>query len=175
VWTTTHGGYTLSLANNPVYYDEVVNGPPGAVWTGHNQWLWWDSVNRSTAGLSEVEADRALRTAALRVIAGRPGDFVRASWGRLGRFWGLSPAAAVYPRWLRIATALWTAPLWIALVLGLTARGLWSWPRIAAPAAVIALSLVHTIYWTDQRMRAPAVPAIALIAAAGRKVNSLSK
>ena len=22
VWTTTHGGYTLALANNPVYYDE---------------------------------------------------------------------------------------------------------------------------------------------------------
>ena len=41
VWTTTHGGYTLALANNPVYYREVLNGPPGRVWTGHDQWLWW--------------------------------------------------------------------------------------------------------------------------------------
>ena len=29
VWTTTHGGYTLALANNPVYYREVLHGPPG--------------------------------------------------------------------------------------------------------------------------------------------------
>ncbi|HEV3122684.1 MAG TPA: glycosyltransferase family 39 protein, partial [Isosphaeraceae bacterium] len=28
VWTTTHGGYTLALANNEVYYAEVVNGRP---------------------------------------------------------------------------------------------------------------------------------------------------
>ena len=46
VWTTTHGGYTLALANNPVYYRDVLNGPPGRVWTGHEQWEWWDSVNR---------------------------------------------------------------------------------------------------------------------------------
>ena len=27
--TTTHGGYTLALANNPVYYRDVLNGAPG--------------------------------------------------------------------------------------------------------------------------------------------------
>ncbi len=53
VWTTTHGGYTLALANNPVYYDQVLNGPRGRVWTGEDQWLWWDSVNRATKGMSE--------------------------------------------------------------------------------------------------------------------------
>jgi hypothetical protein len=165
VWTTTHGGYTLYLANNPVYYDEVVNGPPGAVWTGHNQWLWFDAVNRSTRGLGEPAADRAMRAAALRVIASRPRDFLHASAARLGRFWGLAPAGAVYPRWLRLASAAWTAPLWAALAVGLTARPLWRWPRVAAPAVVVALSLVHAAYWTDLRMRAPITPAVALIAA----------
>ena len=29
VWSTTHGGYTLALANNPVYYAEVLDGPAG--------------------------------------------------------------------------------------------------------------------------------------------------
>ena len=43
VWTTTHGGYTLALANNPTYYDEVLDGPPGAVWSGPNQRRWWDA------------------------------------------------------------------------------------------------------------------------------------
>jgi len=173
VWTTTHGGYTLYLANNPVYYDEVVNGPPGAVWTGPNQKLWWDSVNRSARGLSEPQADRLMRATAVRVIADRPGDFVRASAARLGRFWGLAPAGAVYPRWLRVATAAWTVPLWAALALGLTRRSTWLWPRVAAPATLAALSLVHTVYWTDLRMRAPVVPAVALLSASAfRKIYS---
>jgi hypothetical protein len=165
VWTTTHGGYTLFLANNPVYYDEVVNGPPGAVWMGHNQWLWWDSVNRLTRGLTEPQADGKLRASALEVIAARPVDFLRASVARLKRFWGLAPAAAIYPPALRFIAALWTAPLWAALVLGLARRNAWCWPRVSAPMIIVALSAVHTVYWTDQRMRAPIVPAIAVVAA----------
>ena len=61
IWTTTHGGYTLALANNPVYYDDVLNGPPGRVWTGHDQWLWWDGVNKATSGMTEPQADRYLK------------------------------------------------------------------------------------------------------------------
>jgi hypothetical protein len=166
IWTTTHGGYTLFLANNPVYYDEVVNGPPGAVWTGRNQWLWWDSVNRSMHGLSEPDADRAMRAEARKVVFARPADFARASAARLGRFWGIAPAGAVYPRSIRWAAAFWTAPLWLALALGLFRYEIWRWPQITAPAVLFGLTIVHAIYWTDQRMRAPAVPAIALIAAA---------
>jgi hypothetical protein len=168
VLTTTHGGYTLYLANNPVYYDEVVNGPPGAVWTGPNQKRWWEEVNRSAAGLSEPAADRAMGAAALRFAASRPGDFARASLARLGRFWGVAPAGAVYPRWLRVATSLWTTPLWALLLLGLISRTAWSWPRVAAPATLVALTAVHTVFWTDMRMRAPVTPAVALVAASAR-------
>jgi hypothetical protein len=165
VWTTTHGGYTLALANNPVYYADVVNGPPGAVWTGPNQARWFDGVDRAMRGLSEPEADRRLRALALRMLVEQPRDFARASAARLGRFWSIAPAAAVYARELRVATALWTVPLWIVLALGLTRPGLWRWPQISAPVVVLALTIVHTFYWSDLRMRAPAVPAIALIAA----------
>jgi 4-amino-4-deoxy-L-arabinose transferase-like glycosyltransferase len=170
VWTTTHGGYTLALANNPVYYAEVVDGPPGAVWSGPNQRRWFESVNLRTAGMTEPEADRALRGDALRLVRDRPRDFARASLARLGRFWSVAPSAAVYPRWLRAATALWTAPLWVALAAGLARRDLWRWPRTAAPLVILALSAVHTVYWTDARMRAPAVPAITLVAAAGARI-----
>ena len=48
VWTTTHGGHTLALANNPVYYRDVLHGPPGRVWSGQEQWLWADSMRRET-------------------------------------------------------------------------------------------------------------------------------
>ena len=158
ILTTTHGGYTLFLANNPVYYREVLNGPDGTVWTGHNQWIWWDSVNRDTKGMSEPEADRFARRAALRVIADQPVDFARASLARLGRFWGLAPAGAVYPRQLRIASMIWTLPLWIGLALGLFRRDAWRWPRVVAPCLMVGLSFVHTFFWTDLRMRASIDP-----------------
>jgi hypothetical protein len=167
VWTTTHGGYTLALANNPVYFEEVLDGPPGAVWSGPNQREWQLSVSRRTEGMSEPQADRLLRRVVLRLARERPGAFARASLARLGRFWGVAPAGAVYGRWLRLASAAWTVPLWIALVAGLFRRGLWRWPRAVAPAIVLALTVVHAVFWTDLRMRAPIVPAIALIAAWG--------
>lgn len=166
VWTTTHGGYTLALANNPTYYAEVLDGPPGAVWSGANQRRWFDSIGPSVAGLPEPAADRRLRAIALRMAGERPRDFLRASMARLRRFWSIAPAGSVYPRWLRVATACWTVPLWVALIAGLSRRSLWRWPRIAAPLMLVALSAIHAVYWTDLRMRAPLVPAIALIAAA---------
>jgi hypothetical protein len=165
VWTTTHGGYTLALANNEVYYRDVLHGPPGRVWTGQDQWLWWDEVNRATSGMTEPAADRFLRGRVLRLAAERPGTFVAACLDRLARFWSVAPAPAVYGQAVRWATAGWTIPLWIALGLGLCRRELWRWPQITAPLQLAGLTLVHLFYWTDLRMRAPIVPAIALIAA----------
>jgi len=163
--TTTHGGYTLALANNPAYYSDVLDGPPGAVWSGPRQQDWFDEVARSTAGMTEPEADRALRGSAGALARDRPWAFFRASLARLGRFWGLAPSGAVYPAPLRAATAAWTVPLWLALASGLARPGLWRWPSVAAPSIVMALTLVHIAYWTDLRMRSPLVPAIATIAA----------
>src|SRR5262249_13859920 len=162
---TTHGGYTLALANNPVYYREVLDGPPGRVWTGEDQMRWFDSVNRETVGLTEHQADRFLRATVWRLARRRPGDFARASLARLAHFWGVAPAASVYPAAARWAALAWTVPLWAALLIGLAGRPLWSLPRVAAPMVVLGLTLVHALFWTDLRIRAPIVPAIALIAA----------
>jgi len=165
IWTTTHGGYTLALANNEVYYRDVLDGPPGAVWTGRDQWLWWDSVNRSTAGLGEPEADRRLRDSVLKLARAKPRQFARACLARLESFWALAPAAVVYGRAVQALTLLWTAPLWVALAVGLSRPPARRWPLIAAPALILGLTAVHAFYWTDMRMRAPIVPAIALVAA----------
>ena len=175
VWTTTHGGYTLALANNPVYYDDVLHGPPGRVWTGHDQWLWWDSVNRATAGMGEPQADRYLRGTVWQVVRDRPGDFGRSMLARLGHFWSVAPAASVYSRSVRWATMIWTLPLWLAVLLALPRRDLWYWPRIAAPLSMIGLTLVHGFFWTDLRMRAPIVPAIALVAASAALPRFITK
>jgi hypothetical protein len=158
----------LALANNPTYYAEVLNGPPGAVWSGANQKRWFDAIGPTVAGLSEPAADRRLRSNALALCRARPRDFARASAARLARFWSARPAGAVYPGRLRALVALWTIPLWVALVAGLSSRALWCWPRVAAPAMLLGLSAVHAFYWTDMRMRAPLVPAIALIVASSQ-------
>jgi hypothetical protein len=165
VWTTTHGGYTLYLANNPEYYEAVLDGRGGAVWGGPSQRRWIDRVNAIAGGLPEPAADRRLRDEALHFISGHPRDFLRATGVRLGRFWAIAPAGAVYPAALRWATAAWTVPLWLAVGAGLARRGLWGWPQAVAPALVLGLTLVHAVFWTDLRMRAPIVPALALIAA----------
>ena len=167
VWGTTHGGYTMALANNPIYYAEVLDGPTGSVWGGAGQQRWWRDVARQTAGLSEPEADRSLRRSTLRLMYDRPLTFARASLARLGRFWGLEPSGAVYPRSVRVATACWTLPLWCLLICGLSRRPAWCWPRLVAPILLVSLTIVHVVYWSDLRMRAPLVPAIALLAALG--------
>ncbi len=175
VWTTTHGGYTLALANNPAYYADVLDGPPGAVWQGPGQDAWFAWVARRIRRLPEPEGDRVLRDEAIRVMVRRPRDFTRASLARLGRFWGVAPTRGLYSTTVRAATALWTIPLWLTLGLGLVSRDLWRWPRLAAPACLFALTAVHAFYWTDLRMRAPIVPAVALIVAGGRWTWLLSR
>jgi 4-amino-4-deoxy-L-arabinose transferase-like glycosyltransferase len=174
VWTTTHGGYTLALANNTAYYDDVLHGPAGAVWSGPHQADWVARMQRLTTGMTEPAADRVLHGAGMAMIVERPRDFASASLGRLARFWGIAPADGVYPAWLRIACASWTVPLWIALVAGLARGETWTWPRLAAPLALLGLSAVHALYWTDLRMRAPVVPAIALLAAQARLRSAYS-
>jgi hypothetical protein len=154
IWTTTHGGYTLALANNP-----------GAVWSGAEQFRWWDSVNRDLAGLTEPEADRRISRQVWKLARDDPWRFARSVIARLVHFWSVSPASAVYPRGARAMTVAWTVPLWIALVLGCFRPRLWRWSAVASVCAIVGLAVVHAFFWTDLRMRAPVVPAIALVAA----------
>ena len=164
IWTTSHGGYTAALANNDAYYDAVVRDGAGS-WTGRSHQLWTAEALRRTGGMSEPEADRAFAAEAIRTARRRPGDFVRAAVGRVGRFFAVAPSADAYGPGVRAAAALWTVPLWIAFVLGLARAESWRIPRVAAPILVGSLAVVHVLYWTDVRMRAPIIPALALIAA----------
>jgi hypothetical protein len=165
ILTTTHGGYTLALANNPVYYEDVLHGPPGALWSGPRQAAWWASLDQATAGCDEVQADRIVRSIAWQTIREQPADFALAVGDRLSRLWGVAPSEGAYPAALRALSAAWTIPLWIAVLCGLAHPGLRQWPGLALLAAPVALTVVHALYWTDLRMRAPLVPALALISA----------
>ena len=170
VWTTTHGGYTLALANNEVYYREVLLGPPGSVWTGRDQWAWWDAVNRRTAGMPEPAADRLLRNEAIDLARREPRTFAKACLARLATFWSPAPTSGVYSARVRAVTMAWSIPVLTAFVAGLTSKTFRRWPGVSAPSLILGLTIVHAFYWTDLRMRAPIVPAVALAAAfAGRR------
>ncbi|MDX2036433.1 MAG: dolichyl-phosphate-mannose-protein mannosyltransferase [Isosphaeraceae bacterium] len=173
VWATTHGGYTLALANNPFYYRDVLDGPPGAVWSGENQAYWARQIHRATLTMSEPEADRAIGWGAVEFMKEHPRQAIRASLARWGRFWGVAPSDAVYPAALRWATLTWTVPFWGLVAASLGSRASRSRSGAMAWAVVIGLAGVHILYWTDLRMRAPIVPALAALAAFSGPISRL--
>ena len=174
--TTTHGGYTLLLGNNPAFYREVVDQPLGTVWDGSHgpgQAAWIDGVHREMeqAGVhSEVEADHWMTRRAWRHIADDPRHFAKACLLRFVSFWNVvpsGPAAADVSPLLRYGTGAY-----YAIVFGLALVGTVKVLRTAAARwmplllLIASFSAVHLVYWSNVRMRAPVMPAVALLAAA---------
>jgi len=93
---------------------------------------------------------------------------------RLTHFWGVVPESAVYPALARWATLIWTVPLFCALALGLCERSVWRGRESQHRLRSLVFRSWHAFYWTDLRMRAPIVPAIALVAAAARVPGAAS-
>jgi hypothetical protein len=171
--TTTHGGYTLRLANNRWFYQHLAAG----YW-----FVPWDSDELqsdppkppSTIYKQEVSTDRYHYSAALSDIRAEPGMFLVSCVYRLSRLWGVCPMAteaneSLTHRLLRYAVA----GFYLA-EFALAAWGAWGigrkWlqtPWLWGLLLVLSFTAVHTVYWTDMRMRAPLVPVIALAAGAG--------
>ncbi len=96
--TTTHGGYTLLLGHNPVYYREVVSGPPGAVWDGRSLGAWQRSLEEELAAAGVSPSDETARDAwfgasARKIVLDEPGMAVRSGMTLLGRFWAVAPSS----------------------------------------------------------------------------------
>jgi hypothetical protein len=192
---TTHGGYTLYLGNNRLYYaslrgdlQRLVNWPEynarflqpevDAVWrrsgVRRNQFPYGLSVWIAPPGATpypEVAADDALYGAALDAIANDPGGFARACLYRLRRFWGLVPIEPTDRPELRYAIGAWYLMIFAFAVAGLwqlrRSRRLWQTPWLFGVLLSLTFMAVHTVYWTDMRMRAPITPVIYLAAIVG--------
>jgi Dolichyl-phosphate-mannose-protein mannosyltransferase len=181
--TTTHGGYTLLLAHNPVYTREVVDGPWGALLEGEAAVRWFEWLefelrcqNPRLVGIEpspavEIARDRWMTRAAWQYIRDEPGTALHAGLTLLGRFWNIVPmntAQRVLPFWLTWgmgAFYITTMALMLAGVFrnGGENRSAW-WPLVAL---ILSFTAVHALYWADMRMRAPLIPAIALLAIRG--------
>ena len=191
--TTTHGGYTLLLGNNPVFYREVVEAPLGTTWKGESLARWQASLEEEMkeAGVeTETERDRYLARKARRHIAENPGLFVRATWLRFLRFWNVFPpesalramenlwkqscqklrlpweqAAGTFSRAAAGIVAVFYAGIIGSFVIGLIRLDRAEWSKWWPLVLLVAcFCAVHLIYWSNTRMRAPVMPAVVLLA-----------
>jgi hypothetical protein len=198
VVTTTHGGYTLLLGNNPEFFRHVAERPFTELWSDREpdrfQQAWFERLiaERDRAigpNADELTQNRWMYQQAWKAIAEQPGLFVRACALRFVLFWNVMPLlpsrsslphAAVWGLCVGYVTEL------ILLVVGLVSlarpthsrRGDARW--LLPLCLIVNFTLVHLVYWSNMRMRAPLVPLIALVAGLGlstcfdrRKVNKL--
>jgi len=182
--TTTHGGYTVLLGNNAVFYEAVVRQPWGTTWGDYpddhplSQAQWYAGVQAEMAerGLvNEFEQDRWQYQQAWQAIQAEPLTFLRSCLLRQTRLWWpvpIGPEARQIPR-----IAVWLIGGFYAALYVLIAAGLLRWigqgcplaevPRWSASVAlVLTIMAVHTLYWSNARMRTPVLPILAVAAVA---------
>ncbi len=170
---TTHSGYTLLLANNPVFYHEVAAQPWGTVWQGDSLNRWQLELERQMAAEGirpddEVSRDRWMYRRAWSHIRAEPALFARACLWRGLRFWDLAPwrIPAGYSKFLFWGTALFYGLVTCGMCIGMARLTAIEWRTWSLLLLLpLTLWLTHLVYWTDMRMRAPVIPILALLAA----------
>lgn len=179
ILATTHGGYTLLLGNNPVFYEVVVNGPH-QTWDAldeadpKSQASWYRELSQQLANdevTSETDRDRWMYRRAFHNIQAAPLSFARSCLLRAQRFWGMVPQGAsaeqipIPVRWGAIGFYTSTYLLAIAGLISLDRRQFkLAWPLLLLIASV---GFVHLFFWTNARMRAPISPIIAIFIGIG--------
>jgi hypothetical protein len=152
----------LWLANNPSFYQvEVVEGRN---WAGSPEFDDWQRANEAlTRSRGEIEKDREFRRAAMDWVTAHPDDAARAAAYRLASFWGLQPRTG--PPALRPVVGVYYAALFVLAAVGWLLVEGWRGPWATPTGVVLALSVVHTVYWSNMRFRAPVEPLLAIWAA----------
>lgn len=172
IFMTTHGGYTLLLGNNETFYQQVVSGKSGVTWQGSSLREWQAGNERKLAEMGIAQTDEVSRDAALAGLARtwiteNPLKFLQASVQRLQRFWACWPSrSAELPSALvQLVGVYYLGTFALAAVGAFRSHEIWCryW---AIPTLVLALTLVHSVFWSNARMRSTVVPAISLATAA---------
>ncbi len=169
--TTTHGGYTLLLGNNDEAYRVEISEANGKLWDSKpwNNQLRGEMIRIGLTSDAEVARDRWMKNTAWNWISDHPIEFLESCWLRLKRFWNIAPQGADAEAWPRIVR--WSVALFFVIELFAAGIGLWRlrrndwidwWPFVLI---VASFTLVHLVYWSNLRMRAPVEPVLALLAA----------
>jgi 4-amino-4-deoxy-L-arabinose transferase-like glycosyltransferase len=177
--TTTHGGYTLLLANNPSFYEAYQRGERMGDWRAETpefqailQAAYPEKVGSSDA---EQARDEAYSAAAWKTIQSSPGLFIQTSFLRLSWFWSPWPHGSLKESKarsiLRGSIAVFYLLEFGCCLIAITRFRNWSrsaqWCFLGGLFLALTLSGLHMIYWSNMRMRAPLVPLLAILAVFG--------
>lgn len=195
MWATSHGGYTLMLANNPLLQEHFDNNGPSRNWDAepfHRAWKdrqrifadasdnqlldpdYWrtkPSEQQTPQTLGELEDDALAYRIATKTIQDQPAKFVRSAVYRLGWFWAAWPnvsgiASLAIGGWYLTIYALAAWGIGKALLErreGMAVRKkLLAW--LPALLVILVLSGIHSIYWSNMRMRTPLMGSVYLFA-----------
>ncbi len=170
---TTHGGYTLLLANNPEFYEWLRTGAWGDVWRADQFNADWDHRKPS----DELDANRLAYREAWQNIGREPGIFCYACLVRLGRFWSPLPHQVSADETTMRRLSRYAVAVWYVVEFLLAGMGAWcifrcrrTWNEslqfwLYGLLLVMSLTAVHSLFWTDMRMRSVVMPVVALAAA----------
>ena len=174
---TTHGGYTLALGNNPNFYRDVINGDDDFPWNGAALDAWQrrmidQSKESGVEQVNEPASDEWYYQQAFAAIRAEPASFLKAVALRLRRFWALTAAESQTGVVVSAVIGVWYVLIWIGLV----------WDRLSVFwlrktgcyksltdlwLVVLSFMLMHSVYWTDARMRAPIMPILIVLSLSG--------
>ncbi|WP_254509688.1 ArnT family glycosyltransferase [Anatilimnocola floriformis] len=192
ILTTTHGGYTIYLANNRHFYKYLREDKTGLPWDPRQRTSWGPyrvSFRDERRGLispttgqmvnppaidGEIGLDIQQRELARQAMLDDPAGFLLAATYRVRQFWSPLPYRLTADEsrsrtLLRYATAVWYLAVYALALVGVwQLRGkLLRSPWLFGIFLVAIFSGVHVFYWSNLRMRAPIMPIIAVIAAVG--------
>ncbi|GIT27999.1 MAG: membrane protein [Planctomycetaceae bacterium] len=184
VLTTTHGGFTLLLGNNPVFYEQVVRRRLGTTWNdttsdpGRTPADWRDSLEQRLGvppqGVAaERKRDIKMYRLAMTNVADDPTGFLRACLLRVLRFWTPWPSESAPESSWPVALKWGRRGMVRGNVAGQCCgdcgpgRGGWALNGGLRCCNLLAISLVHVVFWSTMRMRAPVMPIVFLLACVG--------
>lgn len=174
ILTTTHGGYTLLLGNNPVFYKEVVSREWGTTWKRESLTAWQQSLETDIQldlgkDATEPARDRWMYGRAIQNISNNLEMFSQACLLRFVRFWNVAPlgeTASAIPGTIYWAVFGYYLLITLGLIPGLYFSRKHRTLEICA-ILIISFTLVHMFFWSNTRMRAPLIPAISILSVYG--------
>ncbi len=192
IWATTHGGYTLLLANNPIIFDHFEKGSFSREWDEekfHRRWAkrmhgdpstesFWMRDEHSIKEpvplkspdrpwLSELKEDQLAHDAAMATIKRHPWSFALSIPTRIGWLWAFWPSLTQSGLTSTLLIGFWYATFFIGLIILAAIHGKPTSENLQTmyPALLLiaSLTLVHSIYWSNMRMRSVAMPSVYVV------------
>jgi hypothetical protein len=194
ILTTTHGGYTIYLANNRHFYRYLREDNSGLPWDPWTKMEWTEPLQFTSSFEAERGAllmglilpttkldysreftnNEAQAAAARDAMRDDPVGFGMAAAYRVRQLWSPLPykldAKESQARLLlRYLTAAWYLGVYALALFGIfhLRWDLWRSPWLWGVLLCAIFTGVHLFYWCNLRMRAPLMPIVAVVAAAG--------